>query len=219
MRESLLSDGWNPDRVRYIDLPWTPLLDENLPGPSGDTDRVVYFGRLAPEKGVDRLLRAWPLVLQERSSAELAIWGDGAEGARLQAMCEELKIPSVEFCGRYQRGEISSILSGASLTIHPSAWAENSPFTVRESLMCGVPVVVTPRGGLPEMVPPGCGKVAEDISPEALAQAILSELDARRSDGRSRVLEAVQHRAISEDEHVEAVVGLMSDVIKAAGGR
>lgn len=188
-------------RVEYADLAWGEPVAH--PEPSGGP-KVCFTGRLSKEKGVAQLLEAWPEVVRDWPNAELWIYGSGNHGAALKAMARELNLVNVTFPGPYDRGSLGDILGDAAVTVHPSIWAENSPYTVRESLNHGVPAVVSDMGGLPEMVSQRTGQVFQSGDTASLARAIGEELRLRRA--RTDLLrEAVAQRATSDDTHLTAL--------------
>ena len=134
------------------------------------TTMLASVGRLHPVKNFDGLIKAM-LVLP--GNVYLTIWGDGPEKARLAALIEKLGLGDrVVLAGESQNME--EALEGVAVYVQPSK-SEGWGFTVGEAMLHGMPVVVTPRGGLPEQVDHGVtGVVAEDCSPEALAKAIMS---------------------------------------------
>ncbi|WP_236077757.1 glycosyltransferase [Rhodococcus sp. P1Y] len=169
--------------------------------------RVLYIGRLSEEKGVDVLLKGWPSVSAAYPGARLDIYGSGSASDSLVELAASLNLRNVSFFGRYEVNSLERILSDASLTVHPSRWAENSPYTVRESLQHGVPVVVSDRGGLPEMVEPGTGRVYGDDSPDLLASAILQTLEENAARSQ-RFWSALESRVVSDDHHYGGLMDL-----------
>jgi glycosyltransferase involved in cell wall biosynthesis len=114
-------------------------------GPGGD---FVFLGRLAPEKGVDVLLRAWRRL---GGSRRLLVVGDGPERPDLAAAAP----PGVEFLGSLPAERIPPILEQARAVLVPSRWLEPAvPKVVLEAYAAGVPVVASDTGALPEGVVP-----------------------------------------------------------------
>ena len=192
-------------RIRYLDLSWG---DPVAAGAAGERTDVVYTGRLSSEKGVEALIRAWPEVHGQCPTAALQIFGTGQDEERLRTLASG--IPGVEFRGRYQREELSGMLARAAMTVHPSTWAENSPYTVRESLQHGVPAIVTDQGGLPEMVDGRTGTVVPVSDPKALACAIVDEMRARRA-GTEALKSAVATRSVSDAQHLDGLTALYEE--------
>jgi glycosyltransferase involved in cell wall biosynthesis len=129
---------------------------------------IVTVGRLHPVKNFDGLIKAMPLL---PSNVLLTIWGEGKEKAKITALVEELDLAArVRLPGESKNME--EALASADIYVQPSK-SEGCSFAVAEAMLCGKPVVVTPCGGLPEQVDNGMtGLVAQDCSPEALAEAL-----------------------------------------------
>ena len=74
--------------------------------------------------------------------------------------------------GPIQAQELSNYLASVSFLVIPSR-IESIPVIFSDALQRGTPVVSTPVGDLAQLVgEPGCGIVAENLSPEALAGAL-----------------------------------------------
>ncbi|GEP40447.1 glycosyl transferase [Nocardioides psychrotolerans] len=202
-------------RVRYLDLSWGDTA--HLPGSHRpDRQDVTYIGRLSVEKGVDTLIHAWPHVSRHRPDARLKLYGSGADEPRLREAA--LGVERVEFCGRYERESLTEILASSIVTVHPSKWAENSPYTVRESLQHGVPAIVSDQGGLPEMVEAATGAVFPAGDVDGLAQAITREIDSGRA-GQPDLLDAVARRFVTDAQHLsrlEELYGEAQDLCAAS---
>lgn len=200
MHDLIQNAPFIPNDVYYYDLPWGKPATYT---PSSDAHQTaMYIGRLAPEKGVDTLLDAWRIVQEHNPHAKLVIAGSGDCEDGLIQQANRLGLLNVKFIGRYDRDRLADLLNGAAVTCHPSTWAENSPFTVRESLQHGVPAIVTDQGGLPEMVECETGRVIACKSPSELAEAISLELTDNRAGSRS-LTQAVSKRAVSTERHME----------------
>ncbi|WP_226345646.1 glycosyltransferase [Agilicoccus flavus] len=219
MRDLLVADGRPDERIDYLDLPWRPasrLPRAGRPDQTGEARRnVVFLGRLSPVKGADRLLRAWSAVAHEHPGARLRILGDGSERASLEAEVAAHRIPRVDFLGHCDATRIEAELAEAVVTVHPARWYENSPFSVRESLMAGVPAIVSDLGGMPEMVGASTGRVVPYQDDAALVEALR---DALTSDlaGSERLRDQVLERSVTEEGHMEALLEVYRQEIAAA---
>lgn len=194
----------------YLDLPWQTPAEDNR----GSTDRgtALYLGRLSPEKGVDRLLQAWIMVQKVNPALRLRIAGDGPHRAKLEQLMQDLGLKNVEFTGRYHRSEIPDMLRSAFVTVHPSIWHENSPFTVRESLQSGVPTIVADRGGMPEMVGPKSGTIVDPQSPDEIASAIIAESRSVRA-ATEDLRREVADRALSDEQHLQQITRIYKSLV------
>ncbi|HEV8594473.1 MAG TPA: glycosyltransferase family 4 protein [Thermoplasmata archaeon] len=117
---------------------------------------VLFAGRLSPEKRVEALIRAIPRV----PHAELLIAGEGPEEDRLRELAGA---SPVRFLGAVPHEEMPHLLNAADLLVLPSEY-EGLPTVVLEAFACGVPVVATSVGGIPDLVIPGkTGWLLEDL--------------------------------------------------------
>ncbi|KKG11800.1 glycosyltransferase family 4 protein [Methanosarcina mazei] len=87
-----------------------------------DTKYLFYHGRLAPEKGVEILIKSLSNILKTKNlSLKLLIAGDGEERDYLEKLCNDLEIKNeVTFLGKISQSEIKSYLSMVDAAIYPS---------------------------------------------------------------------------------------------------
>ena len=109
-------------------------------------ERFLYFGRLAPEKGLRTLVRAMALV-----RGKLAIAGTGPELEPLQQFVAETGA-DVEFLGYLSGGALHAAVRSARAVVLPSEWYENAPMSVLEAYALGKPVIGARIGGIPELI-------------------------------------------------------------------
>jgi glycosyltransferase involved in cell wall biosynthesis len=152
---------------------------------------VVYAGRLSYEKGVDVLIEA-----AARMRTPIDVAGDGPDRQQFESLAERLGVDA-RFHGHLQKGELHDLVRSASVSILPSRCHENQPLGVLESFCCGVPVVGTSLGGIPELITPGVnGDLVPPNDPNALATSIESFL---ADDKRAHEMGAAG-RAFVEEE-------------------
>jgi glycosyltransferase involved in cell wall biosynthesis len=125
---------------------------------------VLAIGRLAPVKGFDLLIRAWPLVQEAR----LRIAGDGPERRDLQSLIETNGLKDrVELLGH--RDDIRDLLATSDLMVI-SSLREGMPLVLAEALHAHCPVVSTAVGGMVGFLP-ACA-LTPSGDPAAFAQKI-----------------------------------------------
>jgi glycosyltransferase involved in cell wall biosynthesis len=134
---------------------------------------VLYLGRLDPAKGVDTLLEALARLDDARVVGLIA--GGGSPWLRRpEAYPDRLAASApdgVRFLGR--RDDPRALLWAADVVAVPSRWAEPLARSVLESMACGVPVVASRVGGLPEMFP---GRLAELLFAPGDAEGLVGAL-------------------------------------------
>lgn len=145
--------------------------DEKHPFPM-----VLFVGRVEKRKGADTLLQAIPQVLARFPTCEFVFIGRPSED--LAALMQAAS-PQVKFLGPQPHAELPKWYQKAWVCAVPSVW-DNSPNTVYEAMACGVPVVATRVGGIPELVENNItGALVPPNDPAALAEALCNVLSNR----------------------------------------
>ncbi len=130
---------------------------------------------LAPKYGIDTLLHAFALVVEQFPHVRLHIVGAGPQDRALNALADELGIASlVTFKGAVPHVDVPPALRGLDVFVALSrADSETFGVAVIEASACGLPVVVSDAGGLPEVVVQGStGLVVGRDDPAAAAKAL-----------------------------------------------
>lgn len=118
---------------------------------------VVFLGGLKPRKNLFQLLEAWRVVAAERPEAVLLVCGSGPLRAPLEHRAADLVASRrVIFTGYVPERDKVDYYNVADALFFPSS-LEGFGFTVAEAMSCGLPVVCSDRGSLPELVVDGEG--------------------------------------------------------------
>lgn len=120
---------------------------------------ILFVGTIEPRKNVPLLIRAFSLAAAMRPE-ELVIagrpdagWASAQTAARQSGAAERIK-----FITNVGTEDLPALYSGAELFVWPSVY-EGWGFPPQEALACGVPVIVSDGGSLPEVV----GKAGEIV--------------------------------------------------------
>jgi glycosyltransferase involved in cell wall biosynthesis len=114
--------------------------------------RFFFAGRLEEVKGIGDLLAAFAEPDPTLGTLVVAGAGGALEPAVREAGERE---GNIEYLGRLDRQEVLRQLRSARAAVLPSRWDENNPMSILEARTLGIPVVVSDRGGLPDMVADG----------------------------------------------------------------
>ena len=109
---------------------------------------VLLVANLIKEKGGDVAIRA---LAHLPEPIELWIVGDGRDQARLVDLADELSLSHrVRFLGNQRN--VEPFMQAADCLACPSVWGEATGLVNLEALACGLPVVASDIGGIPEFV-------------------------------------------------------------------
>ncbi len=121
-------------------------------GISNDTKVIVYVGNLLEIKGITHLIQAFKRLINKIIPLELLIIGDGYLSVTLKDLVKRLRIDShVRFLGQIDHDAIPDYIGMSDILVLPSL-SEGMPNVIKESLACGIPVVATEVGGVPELI-------------------------------------------------------------------
>lgn len=139
--------------------------------------RILFVGRLHPVKGTRYLLGAMSIVRRDMPEAKLVLVGDGGEREHLENLTDDLKIREcVEFIGRVPHENVQNYMNQSDVFVLPSL-SEGFPVTILEAMACGLPVVATRVGGIPDIVEDGInGYLVDAMDQEMIAEALLKLL-------------------------------------------
>jgi glycosyltransferase involved in cell wall biosynthesis len=178
--------------------------------PANATWTILFAGRLDPEKGVFVLLDAFTRVRSQLPAASLVLAGDGPARMRLEAEIQALGLADHVTCqGMLKQHALPALLQSAAIVCVPSLttrkWAEQVGSSLLQAMACGVPVVSTRSGAIPEYVPDGvAGLLVRENDAAALAEALLALLtdpNAARDMGQRGRAYAVEHYAARTNIH------------------
>lgn len=122
-----------------------------------DEDKVLLFtGRLTEEKGADKLLEALMLLPSNFKGLIVGSYHYNADvnsdyQDKLYALAKQLG-KRVIFTGYVQHNELPYLYNIADIAVLPSMWEEPAGLTNLEAMACGIPIITTDAGGIPEYV-------------------------------------------------------------------
>jgi spore coat protein SA len=139
--------------------------------------KVLYAGRLTREKGVHLLIDAMKEVFRRDSRVNLEVVGSSWWGGNqstpyiegLKAMAQDAG-QRIVFRGYVRSDLMPAAYRSADLFVAPSVWQEPFGKVILEAMACGLPVIASNRGGIPEVV----GEAGILIDPEAPPSLIAS---------------------------------------------
>lgn len=150
--DALTGMGIARDRVHAIpnaiDLARFPMRTQARAADAPRT--VVFVGRLAPEKDLRNLVRAWGHTFAGRSDRRLQLVGTGREMAALKKLAAKSGCAdTIEFLGH--RDDVAAVLARADVGVLPSLM-EGLSNTLLETMASGLPVIGSRVSGTEDLV-------------------------------------------------------------------
>ncbi len=140
---------------------------------------ILCVGRHTKKKGIETLLRAFARIASKYPGVELVQVGSGTLTEELKQVASELGLGSrVRFLGAKSSEDVRELMQRCTLFSLPSQTAETGDsealgMVFNEASACGVPIVSTRHGGIPEAVLHGeTGILVNERDDVALAEAI-----------------------------------------------
>lgn len=201
----LTSLGVNPRLLNF--LPNGIRINNVKPKKSISTIRkLVYLGRLTPQKAIPYLLDAVNLLTSRGEKLELYIIGDGPDREKLEEYTQLSHLSEyVYFCDHIDNKLIVEHLSSYDIFVLPSLYEGFATATI-EAMLAGLPAVVTISGGPNYFVDDSVGRLCQPGDAKSLATALselirmndteLLEMGAR---GQQRVIDKFNIKTIAKD--------------------
>ncbi|KAJ0393025.1 hypothetical protein P43SY_012112 [Pythium insidiosum] len=159
------------DATKFLPPPSAARISPDAP-----RINVVIISRLVYRKGVDLVARAIPIVCAQDPRVHFIIGGDGAKRLLLEEMREKFRLHDrVQLLGAVPHAKVRDVLCQGHIFLN-SSLTESFCIAILEAAACGLFVVSTRVGGVPEVLPPDMIQFAEETTPEALAQALMDAL-------------------------------------------
>ncbi len=166
--------------------------------------KVLYVGRVVPEKGVHVLVQALRLLWERGVVIEGVVlggasFGESAATPYIQQLYKQAP-PNLKFQPYCSGAELGERFRQADLFCVPSIWQEALGLVVLEAMASGLPVVASRSGGIPELLAGGGGMLVERGSAERLADALeLLTVDVPRRQRLAREAHASFQRSFTWD--------------------
>ncbi len=140
--------------------------------------RVLFAGRVIPEKGVFVLLEGFARVADRFADAELVFVGGGDLRRLDEAVDRSGLADRVRIVGPVSHERMPSHLASGSVFVLPSLRDEGLPLSILEAMAAGLPVIASRRGGIGEVIRDGEeGALLSDVNAESVANALTEFLE------------------------------------------
>ncbi len=194
-------------------------------GAKAEEKRILYAGRLIDLKGIDYLIRALPAVLKQFPETQLLVVGSGPMKDDLVNLSNSLNLAErVAYIDAVSQEELLDYYTSADLFVLPSivnakGETEGLGVVLLEAMACGLPVVGSAVGGIPDIITDGeTGLLARQKEPDSLAEKITKILS--DSPLRRKLVEngyRVVQKKFSWDKISEKFIEIYQEVLSRSG--
>ncbi len=203
LRDEFIRFGFDPRQVIYSDYGFVTSGYQPRDTLPEFGRRFMFVGSLVKHKGPHVLLEAFRAL---PADATLDVCGSfdyaPSYSAELREQCEH---PGVRFLQQVPNERIPELLAETDCLVVPSIWTENSPLTIHEAFLSGVPVIASRLGGHVDLLADGGGLLYDGDDPEDLARQLLRVY---REPGLLRQLAQEIPEVKPIDRHTDELVGL-----------
>jgi glycosyltransferase involved in cell wall biosynthesis len=174
------------DDVAVVPMGVNPLFlstarerNKQQTGSQAGEKRILFAGRLIDLKGVDYLIRALPSVLKKFPKTKLVVVGSGPMKDELMNLSTRLNLSdTVIYIDKVSQEKLLEFYTSADVFVLPSIVTEKGEteglgVVLLEAMACGLPVVGSAVGGIPDIIINGeTGLLARQKEPDSLAEKI-----------------------------------------------
>jgi len=220
LRSMFIKFGIPENKIVYADYGMNTAFYGNISRQASEKIRFTFIGSPVVHKGVHVLVEAFNGIVDDR--AELNIYGDlSLQPEYSYPLQKSAKNPNIHFRGRFENDKIADVLSNTDVLVVPSIWFENSPLTIHEAFIAGIPVVTSNLGGMADLVQDGVNGLlfkvgnAADLRSKILSLIRDRGLIQRLSQGIPKVKTIEEDARFIEGLYLKLVKGYKTVAIDA----
>lgn len=170
IKQEVISNG--VDTSLFVPQDPTPFFTKYHLPPGGK--KILFLGRLHPEKSIDTLIKAVPLMVKHDPGIQVLIAGEGDQKKKLQKLARDLHADgAITFLGRISEKDLTAAYNACDIFVLPSL-AELEGIAVLEAMACSKPILIAdaPNSASKYFVDRN-GLLFRSKDPEDLAKKIL----------------------------------------------
>jgi glycosyltransferase involved in cell wall biosynthesis len=173
--------------------------------------QFIHVSNMVPLKNAEGILRAFKLLLDNGAGAALRMVGNPDSSMAAYAASIGIPADKVSFTGEVPYGEVAGLMQDSDCLLVYSN-IENSPCVIGEALCCGLPVIATATGGIPELVDDANAMLVEPGNDTGLMQKMRQMMENYQQYNRKQIAEKAKN--IFSYEAVGKMFDVLYDTIK-----
>jgi len=178
-----------------------------------DSFVLLTVRRLVYKNGVDTLLESAKMAIEENPHLLFLVIGSGPDREKINAKIREFRLEkNFRLLGFVPDADLPHYYKAADLFVLPSKSGEGMPLVLLEAMACGLPVVATNVGGVPEIIDRDCGKIVPPNDAADLAEALLEFSRSDISAYSKKARELVEQK-FNWNRNVERLIEIYEELI------
>ena len=212
LRDTMVRNGIDPGRIQHCDYgtvePPAAAVESFAGRRLYKPVRFGFLGSFLRHKGVHVLIEAFNRL--PPGSAELHLFGTEPDPGYAGALKQQARHDGIRWRGALPHDQRWTSLAEIDVLVVSSIWYENSPLTIHEALVAGVPVIGSAMGGIPELVAhERTGLIYPALDADALAACLRRVTEDPACVARWR---AAITRPKTMEQHVDEIEGLYREL-------
>lgn len=207
-------------RLQRSGVPLDGIASRQRTVPADGAWNCVQACRLIDKKGLTTTLRSFAKFAAKWPAATLTFAGEGPLRDQLWSLALKLDLgKKVKFTGFLSQAELRVVYTKADLFLHPSELGpdgdqEGIPNAILEAMACGIPVLATEHGGIPEAIESGVsGLLVPERNDTALAAAMIG---LAADPARYAAMSKASAERITSTFDIKATVRALEDIYDEA---
>ncbi len=134
---------------------------------------ILFLSRILKQKGVFVVLESYRMLKPKHRNLKLIVAGEGEDLKEAQTFVEQHRLEDVEFSGFVEGEKKKDTFLRADAFVLPTYYGEGMPIAMLEAMMCGLPIISRPVGGIKDFFQQDhMGVLIDGLEPAHYAGAI-----------------------------------------------
>ncbi|MBW3468313.1 glycosyltransferase family 4 protein [Arthrospiribacter ruber] len=119
--------------------------------------RILFMSRIEENKGALEVVKIFQGLKEKNNgiNVQLTVAGDGEILSEIKEYIKENKIQNVIFPGHVEGLDKHILFERSHLFVFPSSYGEGMPLVIIEGMAYGLPIISSPKGGIPDIIQEG----------------------------------------------------------------
>ncbi len=161
-RDALIQEGCQPNKIDILQpgVDLEHFHEQSIKSFMGvkrnNNHKLLFVGRLEQDKGLLQFVLDYGSIFKKYMNLELVVVGMGSQKGLLQELVKEKFSGQIHILGAVNYQDMPKVYSICDTLLHPvigsKSWVEQYGMVLIEAMACGLPIIGTNVGSVPEVV-------------------------------------------------------------------